>query len=98
MKDFHRRSFAKTISWRFFATVTTIAVVYAFTGHAALSLGVGAVEVVAKMGLYYTHERLWARIGWGRLNHPLQDLPVNRPLTPQDTAEIRDRLQELGYL
>jgi len=58
----------------------------------------GAVEVAVKMLLYYAHERLWGQVGWGRVNHPLQDLPVSRPLTPEDMQEIRRRLEELGAL
>ena len=36
------------------------------TDELALSLGVGAVEAVTKMCLYYLHERLWLHVRWGR--------------------------------
>ena len=49
------------------ATLTTILLVYLATGQLAVSLGIGAVDVVVKLGLYYGHERVWARIGWGRV-------------------------------
>jgi len=48
--------------------------------------------------LYYVHERLWTRIAWGVPTHPLSDLPVTSPLSPEDKQIIRQRLQELGYL
>ena len=67
MLDQHKRSIAKAFSWRALATFTTVLIVFAFTGDFALSLGAGAVEVVAKTLLYYGHERAWARIGWGHI-------------------------------
>ena len=98
MREFHKRSVVKAICWRFLATVSTMLIVYAFTGMPALSLGVGAVEVVVKIFLYYGHERLWNRIGWGKLKHPLSGLAVSRQLEPEHLEEIRATLHDLGYL
>ena len=70
MADPRKRSIAKTISWRVVATVATIVIVYAFTGEAALSFGVGVVEVAAKVVLYYGHERAWSRVEWGHDQRP----------------------------
>jgi uncharacterized membrane protein len=64
--DSHKRSIAKTISWRIVATTTTIAAVFIFTGNLTLSIGVGAVEMIAKLIFYYLHERAWNRVKWGR--------------------------------
>jgi uncharacterized membrane protein len=88
----------KAVCWRALATFSTVAIVYAFTGEAALSLGVGAVEVVVKLVLYYAHERMWEWIRWGKVAHPLAGLAVNRDLEPEHLAEIEGRLRELGYL
>jgi len=66
MSETSKRSIIKSMSWRFLATLTTIIVVFIFTGSLALSLGVGAVEVVAKLLLYYAHERTWNKIMWGK--------------------------------
>jgi len=98
MREFHKRSFVKALSWRVLATASTMAIVYAFTGQVALSLGVGAVEVIVKLLLYYGHERVWNWIRWGRLSHPLDHLAVSRELEPEHLEEIRSRLEELGYL
>jgi len=73
-------------------------IVYALTGQAALSLGVGAVEIVVKLMLYYGHERLWNWVAWGKLKHPLEALAVSRELEPEHLTEIQARLEELGYL
>jgi uncharacterized membrane protein len=98
LREHHKRSVVKAISWRIVATVTTMLVVYAFTREIALAVGVGAVEVVAKLLFYYLHERLWHWIPWGKLQHPLSGLAVSRELEPAHLEEIRARLEELGYL
>ncbi len=48
--------------------------------------------------LYYFHERVWERISWGRIKHPLSSLPVNKELTPGDLKIIQNQLKELGYI
>ena len=65
-KDSPARSATKALTWRVVATLTTICIVYIFTGKLALSLGVGGVEVLAKMLFYYLHERAWTRIAFGK--------------------------------
>jgi uncharacterized membrane protein len=65
-RDARYRSLAKTVTWRIIATLTTILIIYAFTGKLTLSLSAGAVEVVTKMILYYFHERIWLRVPLGK--------------------------------
>lgn len=62
----NKRSVLKTISWRTLATLTTALVVYMFTGKLVLAISVGSVEVVAKIILYFFHERAWNKISFGR--------------------------------
>ncbi|MDY6931983.1 MAG: DUF2061 domain-containing protein [Halobacteriota archaeon] len=59
------RSFAKTITWRIIATLTTMILVYFFTGELTLAIVVGSWELVAKLIIYYLHERAWTHIRWG---------------------------------
>ncbi len=98
MREYHKRSLLKAICWRVLATTSTMAIVYLFTGEALLSVGIGAVEVVVKLLLYYGHERVWNWITWGKLQHPLAHLAVSRELEPEHLDEIRKRLEDLGYL
>lgn len=65
-KETKSRSILKTVSWRFLATLTTIVVVLIFTDEPKLAFAVGGVGVVAKLILYFFHERLWNRIHFGR--------------------------------
>ena len=61
-----RRSVIKAISWRVLATLTTALLVLVFTESMDLAVTVGLFEAVAKMALYYFHERLWNRLNIGR--------------------------------
>ena len=65
-----RRSVFKAISWRTLATMTTAAIVFLFTGRFTLAITVGCLEVFAKMGLYFLHERLWHRVRYGKKEIP----------------------------
>jgi len=98
MEDYRVRSIVKTISWRVLATLATMFIVFAFTGKVKLSVGIGLVEAVSKMVLYYLHERTWGKISWGKLKHPLADLVLKKELTPEDKELIQQRLKELGYM
>jgi len=73
-------------------------IVFAFTREIVLSVGVGAVEVVIKLILYYLHERVWGSLGFGRKEHPLSSLPVEKALEEKDVQIIKDKLKDLGYI
>lgn len=60
------RAIAKTVSWRILATFTTGFLVWIFTRELTLAAMVGGLEAVAKLILYYAHERVWDRIHLGR--------------------------------
>ena len=68
-KESPSRSIAKTISWRIIASATTFVIFYLVAGEKvaieAISAAVG-IEVVAKMIIYFLHERAWTNIHWGR--------------------------------
>ena len=60
------RSLVKAISWRIVATLTTMLLVFAFTGNLVLSSGVGFAELLVKIAAYYIHERIWNMLNFGR--------------------------------
>lgn len=60
-----KRHIAKTITWRITATTTTIIITWMVTGEIEAGLVVGGFEVVAKMFLYYAHERAWYQTKFG---------------------------------
>ena len=89
MKTYHRRSLAKTVSWRIVATITTFTIVYILTGKLTLSMEVGIFDVTSKMLLYYLHERGWGKVSWGQLKHPLSEITVKKELSPDDLEIVR---------
>lgn len=60
------RSIAKALSWRLSGAAATVLIVLVATGHIHLSLMVGGVEFIAKIFLYYCHERIWNQLQYGR--------------------------------
>jgi len=66
MKERKLRSLIKTISWRFLATITTVILVFIFTGDIKISIGIGIIEMLTKLIFYYLHERIWNNIQWGK--------------------------------
>ena len=65
-RETNTRTVTKGFSWRFFATTTTILIVYVFFGRLDLAIAAGIVETVSKVFLYYVHEKLWQRVRWGK--------------------------------
>ena len=70
MKENHKRSLAKTISWRITGSLDTMLVSYLLTGSLKIAASIGLVEVFTKMILYYFHERTWNKIDYGRNKEP----------------------------
>ena len=66
------RSALKGFTWRLVATFTTVVIAYCITGEQAQALQIGAIEFVAKLVVYYFHERAWVRVPFG------QGLPKTR--------------------
>lgn len=74
-KDSPQRSILKAISWRFVASGSTFIISFTvFTEATETAFGeilsavslITAVDIVAKLILYYFHERLWTNIEWGK--------------------------------
>ena len=61
-EDTHLRSLAKGLTWRFVASGTTILIAKAVTGETTIAFQIGFFEFFAKIGIYYVHERIWAKI------------------------------------
>ena len=53
------RSLLKAISYRIIGTLTTASVAFGVTGDATTAIAIGTVEPIAKIIIYYVHERVW---------------------------------------
>ena len=69
MKEHHKRSIVKAISYRFTGTFITALIVFIFTGKLALSISIASVETVIKIIIYYLHERIWNKMHWGKIKN-----------------------------
>lgn len=63
------RSFLKAITYRVTGTITTALIVFAVTGELAIAAAVGFVEPLAKIIIYYLHERAWQLVPHGAVRH-----------------------------
>ncbi|MFH1552363.1 MAG: DUF2061 domain-containing protein [Candidatus Omnitrophota bacterium] len=68
--DHPKRSFIKSVTWRFIAVLTTMAAVYIYSRDLKESLVVGIGANLVKFFLYYWHERWWNKLKFGRLKRP----------------------------
>jgi adenylylsulfate kinase len=61
-KESHKRSIMKAISYRLLGSLATMVISYVFTKKADIALGIGGLDLVSKIVLYYLHERVWHNI------------------------------------
>ena len=59
-----KRTMAKTITWRITASLTTFLIAWILTGDILVGASIGSIEAIAKIFLYYFHERIWTNISW----------------------------------
>ena len=98
MKETHKRSVIKSISYRLLGSFVTMLIVFVFTRRLALSLGVGIFELLAKFACFYIHERIWTKIKWGKLEHPLEELKLKKKVDQEDMEKIKTQLKDMGYM
>ena len=72
MEQSKKRHFAKTITWRIIASLTTFLLALFFFKDDPYAkekaTGVAIAEFLIKMILYYFHERLWYKSNFGLKN------------------------------
>ena len=64
--DSQKRTIAKTLTWRVTASLTTFIIAWILTGDFLIGVSIGTIEAVAKIFLYYFHERIWNNISWDK--------------------------------
>jgi len=62
-----QRSLVKAITYRVLGTLFTMSLLYAVTKKLNVAVELGLYEAALKMVVYYLHERLWSRVGFGRV-------------------------------
>ncbi len=64
--DSKRRSIAKALSWRAWATSETVLISYFVTGSLKFAAGIGILDACFKIVTYFLHERVWNKIQYVR--------------------------------
>jgi uncharacterized membrane protein len=61
-----KRTIVKTLTWRVTASLTTFVIAWVLTGDLLIGATIGSIEAIAKIFLYYFHERIWNNISWAK--------------------------------
>ena len=72
MYERQRRSILKAISWRLTGTIDTFLLSFLVTGKIKLAIYISGFEIFTKIGLYFIHERVWNRIGFGKEKYKVE--------------------------
>ena len=72
----HWRSIVKAMSWRLIATLITFLVAYVITRETVLAISIGLGDTLVKLGVYYSHERVWNRMSFGRKKEMKEDYMI----------------------
>jgi len=54
------------LTWRVTASLTTFIIAWVLTGDLLIAVSIGSIEAIAKIFLYYFHERIWNNISWAK--------------------------------
>lgn len=66
MKVSKKRSFAKSMTWRVIALLTTFATLYALSKDINMATMATVITNAVNFVAYYYHERVWNSVGWGK--------------------------------
>ena len=67
MRESHKRSIVKALSWRVLATLITGITALIVTGNVKIAVEISLIDTIAKLAVYYAHERIWNRLKFGEI-------------------------------
>ena len=88
------RSLAKAVSYRMVSSVVTGVIFFGATQKARLALGVALIDSVAKIFVFYLHERSWTKIGFARGSYSREEMDTKEALHGQGREIVREPLEE----
>ena len=65
-KETQWRTIAKIITWRILLTIVNFTYTYIATGNWKAGLAVAGMAAVFNTFIYWSHERIWNRVSWGK--------------------------------
>ena len=75
-----RRSLVKAITFRALILCSDAILIFLITRRWDMTAGLVIVTNIASTTLYFIHERIWSRIGWGRAEGDRRDSPSLPPV------------------
>ena len=66
MKESHKRTVAKTVTFRIVAILATFLLSFIYLENISESLGITIIMNLTGIFIYYVHERAWNRTLWGK--------------------------------
>ena len=65
-KETEARSITKSATFRLLIVISDLIVIYILTKKIGVTIAVTVLTNIASTILYFSHERLWDNINWGR--------------------------------
>ena len=66
MPERPKRTIIKVLVWSIIAISTTFVITYFYGGNASMSGKIALTDMIVKVILIYTYERVWNTIEWGQ--------------------------------
>ena len=67
MIETKQRSLLKSVTWQLTALVVLGSISYVIAGDWEQMTAITVLYTVLQVGVYFVHERIWARIPWGQI-------------------------------
>jgi uncharacterized membrane protein len=64
--DGHPRTISKSVTWRLLITLNNFLIPYITTGSWQAALAFLTIATFLNIIVYYTHERVWNMVKWGK--------------------------------
>ena len=61
-----KKNNCKNINLACYSQLTTFVIAWVLTGDLLIGATIGSIEAIAKIFLYYFHERIWNNISWAK--------------------------------
>jgi hypothetical protein len=71
-EDGHPRTISKSITWRLLITINNFMIPYLLTGSWKAAAAFLTIATIMNIAIYYTHERIWNRVTWGKVTKDVQ--------------------------
>lgn len=65
-KEGHPRTISKSVTWRILISISNFVIPFIITGSWKAAAAFFTIATIMNAVIYYSHERIWNRISWGK--------------------------------